>query len=73
MEGIGMKAIEVLEDVAKFMTEYKGVPYSVKCFYHQVSHVGIGTHSDEPVEYYPSTIEGVIAVVRDDFDVENMF
>ena len=68
-----MTVKEYLEEIAKYMTERNGVPYLVKCFNYPVQKVGIGTHSDEPVENYKPEFEGVIGVSREDFVPETMF
>ena len=68
-----MKVREFLNGVAKYLTEHKSVPYSVKCFNYPVQYVGVGTHSDYPVEYYEPELEGVICIAKDDFDVEHIF
>ena len=64
---------EYLEEIANYMTERNGVLYSVKCFNYPVEKVGIGTHSDEPVERYKPEYEGVIGISREDFVPETMF
>ena len=68
-----MKVREFLNGVAKYLTEHKNAPYSVKCFHYPVQYVGVGTHSDYPVEYYEPELEGVICIARDDFDIEHIF
>ena len=62
-----------LNSAAQYLTEKKKTTYSVKCFNYPVQMVGMGTHSDYPVEYYESELEGVICIARDDFDVDNIF
>ena len=68
-----MKVGEFLNGTAKYLTEHKNVPYSVKCFNYPIQYIGVGTHSDDPVEYYEPELEGVICIARDDFDVEHIF
>ena len=68
-----MKVREFLNGTAKYLTEHKNAPYSVKCFNYPVQCVGVGTHSDYPVEYYEPELEGVICIARDDFDIEHIF
>ncbi len=55
------------------MIEHKGVTYSLKCFNYPVQTVGVGTHSDCPIVYYEPELEGVICIVREDFDIEHLF
>ena len=64
---------DFLNSAAQYLTDYKGVPYSVKCFNYPVQMVGVGTHSDYPVKYYDPELKGVICIARDDFDVEGIF
>ena len=68
-----MKVREFLNSAADYLTELKNTPYSVKCFNYPVQYVGVGTHSDYPVEYYEPESEGVICIARDDFDIEKIF
>ena len=68
-----MKVRDFLNGAAEYLTEHKNVPYSVKCFNYPVQYVGVGTHSDYPVEYYEPELEGVICIAKDDFDVEHIF
>ena len=68
-----MTVRDFLYTTAQYMTEQKGVSYSVKCFNYPVQYEGVGTHSEYPVEYYEPELEGVICIVREDFDVENIF
>ena len=68
-----MKVREFLNGTAKYLTEHKNAPYSVKCINYPVQYVGVGTHSDYPVEYYEPELEGVICIARDDFDIEHIF
>ena len=62
-----------LNSAAQYLTDYKGVSYSVKCFNYPVQKVGVGTYSDYPVEYHELELEGVICITRDDYDVKNIF
>ena len=68
-----MKVREFLNSTAKYLTENKNETYSVKCFNYPVEYVGMGTHSDFPVEFYEPELEGVICIAKDDFDVEQIF
>ena len=68
-----MKVREFLNTTAEYLTELKSTPYSVKCFNYPVQYVGVGTHSDHPVEYYEPQSEGVICITTDNYDVEGMF
>ena len=68
-----MKVRDFLNVAAEYLTEHKNTPYSVKCINYPIQYVGVGTHSDYPVEYYEPTIEGVICIARNDFDIEHIF
>ena len=68
-----MKVRDFLNSAAKYLTENKNETYSVKCFNYPVEYVGMGTHSDFPVEFYEPELEGVICIAKDDFDVEQIF
>lgn len=68
-----MKVKDFLNSVAEYLTEQKNVPYSVKCFNYPIEYVGMGTHSDSPVEYYEPQLEGVICITTDSYDVKEIF
>ena len=68
-----MTVRDFLNSAAQYLTEKKKTTYSVKCFNYPVQMVGVGSHSDYPVEYYEPELEGVICIARDDFDIDNIF